>query len=52
MQFTDDHEAFRRSVRGVLDREIEPFVDEWEAAGAFPGHQLWSGPPTRAATPA
>jgi citronellyl-CoA dehydrogenase len=41
MQFTEEHEAFRRSVRGVLDREIEPFVDEWEAAGGFPGHQLW-----------
>ena len=41
MQFTQEHEDFRRSVRGVLDREIEPFVDEWEAAGAFPGHQVW-----------
>lgn len=41
MQFTEEHEAFRRSVRGVLEREIEPYVDEWEAAGAFPGHQVW-----------
>ncbi|MGI8751994.1 MAG: acyl-CoA dehydrogenase family protein [Acidimicrobiales bacterium] len=41
MQFTDEHEEFRRSVRGVVEREIEPFVDEWEAAGAFPGHQVW-----------
>ncbi|MDQ2724925.1 MAG: acyl-CoA dehydrogenase family protein [Actinomycetota bacterium] len=41
MQFTEEHEEFRRSVRGVVEREIEPFVDEWEAAGAFPGHQVW-----------
>jgi citronellyl-CoA dehydrogenase len=41
MRFTEEHEAFRRSVRGILDREIQPFVDEWEAVGAFPGHQLW-----------
>ncbi len=41
MQFTEEHEAFRQSVRGVLFREIEPYVDEWEASGAFPGHQLW-----------
>ncbi|MDQ2728949.1 MAG: acyl-CoA dehydrogenase family protein [Actinomycetota bacterium] len=41
MQFTEQHEEFRRSVRGVMRREIEPFVDEWEAAGAFPGHQVW-----------
>lgn len=41
MRFTEEHEEFRRSVRGVLSREIEPFVDEWEEAGAFPGHQVW-----------
>ncbi len=41
MQLTEEHEEFRRSVRGVLSREIEPFVDEWEEAGAFPGHQVW-----------
>lgn len=41
MRFSEEHEAFRRSVRGVLNREVEPHIDEWEATGAFPGHQLW-----------
>ncbi|MGH9095015.1 MAG: acyl-CoA dehydrogenase family protein, partial [Acidimicrobiales bacterium] len=41
MEWTEDHEGFRRSVRGVVDREIEPYVDEWEEAGIFPGHQLF-----------
>lgn len=41
MQWTDDHDRFRQSVRGVLDREVQPYVDEWEDAGIFPGHQLF-----------
>jgi citronellyl-CoA dehydrogenase len=41
MLFTEEHGAFRRSVRGTLAREIAPHVDEWEAAGAAPLHQLW-----------
>ncbi len=41
MQFTTEHEQFRQSVRGVLAREVEPHVDEWEHAGIFPGHQLF-----------
>ncbi len=34
--FTEEHEQFRQSVRQFVDREIEPFVDEWEAAKFFP----------------
>src|SRR2546425_4301629 len=41
VHFTDEHELFRKSVRAVLEREIEPFVDEWEDAGSFPGHDLF-----------
>ena len=41
MEFTADHELFRASVRGVVEREIEPFVDEWEADGIFPAHDLF-----------
>ena len=29
------------TVRRVVDREINPFVDEWEAAEQFPGHELF-----------
>jgi citronellyl-CoA dehydrogenase len=41
MLFTEDHEAFRQSVRGVLAREIVPHVDEWEAAETFPAHTVF-----------
>jgi citronellyl-CoA dehydrogenase len=41
VQFTEDHEHFRQSVRGTIEREIAPYVDEWEEAGAFPGHRLF-----------
>ncbi|TWP33957.1 acyl-CoA dehydrogenase family protein [Leekyejoonella antrihumi] len=41
MQFTDDHQAFRASVRQLVDTEINPHVDEWEDAGAFPAHDLF-----------
>lgn len=41
MLLSEDHEKFRRSVRGVLEREIVPHADEWEEAGAFPGHQVF-----------
>jgi len=38
--FTEDHELFRRSLRDFLDKEVVPFVDEWEAAGELP-HDIW-----------
>jgi citronellyl-CoA dehydrogenase len=41
MLWTADHEMFRKTVRGVVEREIEPNVDEWEAAGGFPAHDLF-----------
>ena len=41
MLFTEDHEAFRQSVRGVLAREVTPFADQWEEAESFPGHQVF-----------
>jgi citronellyl-CoA dehydrogenase len=41
MQFTPEHELFRKSVRDLVDREINPHADEWEAAGAFPAHDLF-----------
>ncbi len=41
MEFTADHEMFRKTVRDVVEREINPHVDEWEAAGVFPAHELF-----------
>ena len=33
---TSEHEAFRRALRTVVERELAPHADEWEAAGIFP----------------
>jgi len=41
VQFTPEHQAFRASVRDFVDREVQPHVDAWEAAGIFPAHELF-----------
>ena len=41
MLFTDQHEELRNSVRRFVAAEINPYVDEWEEAGAFPAHELF-----------
>ncbi len=41
MVFTDEHDQFRQTVRGIVDREINPHADEWERAGIFPAHELF-----------
>ena len=34
--FSDGHNDFRRSVRRFVEREIAPFVNDWDEAGSFP----------------
>jgi len=34
--FHDEHRLFRESLRAFLDREIMPYIDDWEAAGEIP----------------
>jgi citronellyl-CoA dehydrogenase len=41
MQLTEEHRALAQSLRRFIDREINPHVDEWEAAGAFPAKELF-----------
>src|SRR3954453_6006311 len=41
MLFTEEHEMFRKTVREFVEREINPDVDEWEASGMFPAHELF-----------
>ena len=41
MQFTEEHEQFRKSLRRLIDEEINPHIDEWEAAGIFPAHEVF-----------
>ncbi len=41
MRFTDEHQQLRRTVRDFVAKEINPHIDEWEEAGAFPAHALF-----------
>jgi citronellyl-CoA dehydrogenase len=41
MQETQEHKDLRSTVRRFVETEINPFVDEWEAAGVFPAHALF-----------
>ncbi|MEM9038196.1 MAG: acyl-CoA dehydrogenase family protein [Actinomycetota bacterium] len=42
MLLTDEHEAFRKMVRDYVEREINPRIDEWEAAEMMPLHEIFS----------
>ncbi|WP_127600316.1 acyl-CoA dehydrogenase family protein [Nitratireductor alexandrii] len=41
MQFTPEHDNLRRTVARFVDTEINPHVDDWEAAEEFPSHDLF-----------
>lgn len=34
--FNDDHRMLRETTRKFVEKEILPFIDEWEEAGTFP----------------
>jgi citronellyl-CoA dehydrogenase len=42
MRLTDEHEAFRKMVHDYVEREINPRIDEWEAAEMMPLHEVFS----------
>src|SRR3990167_3320730 len=41
MKFTQEHEEIRRNLKRLIDNEINPHVDEWEAAEQFPAHEVF-----------
>lgn len=41
MYFTREHEQVRRAVREFVDREINPYVDQWEEAECAPLHEIF-----------
>jgi citronellyl-CoA dehydrogenase len=41
MQFTQEHGEIRRTLRAIIDRDINPHVDAWEEAGIFPAHEVF-----------
>ncbi len=38
--FTDEHELFREQVRRFCEREVAPFIRDWERAGCSP-REFW-----------
>lgn len=41
VHFNKDHELVRKSVRDFVNKEINPYVDEWEEAGIVPLRDLF-----------
>lgn len=41
MQFTAEHEALKASLETFIEREINPYVDQWEDDGIFPAKELF-----------
>jgi citronellyl-CoA dehydrogenase len=41
MKLSHEHQELQRSVKRWIDEQINPHVDEWEAAGRFPAHQVF-----------
>lgn len=40
--YTHEHHEIIRSAKKLIEEEINPHVDEWEAAGAFPAHEVFA----------
>jgi citronellyl-CoA dehydrogenase len=40
MNFTPEHQAIADTVARFVEKEINPFVPEWEAAEIYPAHQV------------
>ncbi len=41
MLITHEHEELERNLKRFIDQEINPHVDEWEAAEQFPAHDVF-----------
>jgi len=41
MLYKQEHLELQRSLKKFIDSEINPFVDEWEAAEIFPAHEVF-----------
>jgi len=41
MLFTEEHALIRKTARAIIDKHINPHVDEWETAGAFPAREVF-----------
>lgn len=38
--YTEQHWEMRRALRKIIDKEINPYVDQWEKDHIFPAHKV------------
>lgn len=43
MNFTHEHQEIQKTLKRFIDEQINPHVDEWEAAEIFPAHEVFKG---------
>ena len=41
MQFTTEHRQIDETMTRFMEREVNPFVPEWEKAEQFPAHEVF-----------
>ena len=41
MQYTHEHREIQNTLKRLIEAEINPHVDEWEAAEIFPAHEVF-----------
>ena len=41
MQWTHEHQEIQKTLKRFIEAEINPHVDEWEAAEIFPAHEVF-----------
>ncbi|XP_076093034.1 putative acyl-CoA dehydrogenase 6 [Mytilus galloprovincialis] len=39
--YTSEHDELRATLRKIIDKDINPYVDEWESEGIFPAHKVF-----------
>ena len=39
--FNDQHLQMRSTLNRIIEKDINPYVDEWEKEGQFPAHQVF-----------
>jgi citronellyl-CoA dehydrogenase len=43
MQYSHEHLEIQKTLKRFIDAEINPHVEEWEAAEIFPAHEVFKG---------
>ena len=39
--FEEDQLALQKTTKSIIDNDINPYVDEWEASGQYPAKQVF-----------